>query len=184
MRRRRFEEDFMLVQTAAETYLGPGRVTRLDDPRVQLQLTDQRVWARLALALPYQPAIGDTLLVIGQVDDWYVIGVLEGSGQTTLTAPADLKLAAPRGKIELLAAQGVTIHSPATVRIVADQLEVAARSLVEKFTSATRWVTNLFRLRAGHAHTTVDSSYRLQAQKITARAQDDVHIDGNKIHLG
>src|SRR5208337_4251138 len=96
---------------------GPARVLQTASDRVQLELPDEFVWARVALAFPYQLVAGDSVLAIGQDGEWYVIGVLHGSGPTTLTVPGDLKLQA-RGAIEMTASKGVCIKSP-TVRIAA-----------------------------------------------------------------
>jgi hypothetical protein len=173
----------MLLELERSTYLGPAQVLQRNDRGVQLELPDELAWATVALAFPYQPAVGDKVLAIGRAGTWYVIGVIEGSGTTTLMVRGDLKLLAPHGKIELMAGAGVTIHS-SIVRILADRIEVLARTIFEKFTSASRWVKELFHLRAGHARTIVSSTYRVKAKRIVERAEDDVHIDGRKIHLG
>ena len=44
------------------TYLGPARVTQVEERRVELAFPDQQVWAQLALAYPYQPVVGDSVL--------------------------------------------------------------------------------------------------------------------------
>src|SRR5262245_24923048 len=139
----------------ATTYLGPARVLQVTDKQLLLELPDARAWGQTALAYPYQPQAGDTVLAVGQEDQWYVIGVLEGKGVTSFTAPADLRLLAPRGKIELTSAGGVNICSTA-VQIVADRFEINARAVLEKFGRACRWVTGLFQVRAGQLLTSVN----------------------------
>lgn len=165
------------------TYLGPARVGKAAGNRVQLVFPDQRVWALLAIAYPYQPVAGDTVLAISQDDAWYVIGVLKGSGKTSFTAPGDIEFRAPHGRIDLISAKGLRIRSP-VVKIVSDKLELLAGSMYEKFDTARRWVKGAFQLRAGRVRTTVDGTYRVKAQRIVERAEDDVKIDGRKIHLG
>src|SRR5262249_15196091 len=103
----------------ATTYLGPARVLQAADNQLLLDLPEGRAWGQTALAYPYQPQAGDTVLAVGQEDQWYVIGVLEGKGVASFTAPADLRFLAPRGKIEMVSADGVHICSTA-VQIVAD----------------------------------------------------------------
>lgn len=66
----------------------------------------------------------------------------------TLTVPGDLALRAPRGRIQLAAADGVALKGP-RVTITADRLEPLARSVVERFGRAARWVRETFQLRAG-----------------------------------
>ena len=68
-------------------YLGPGHVTRVEPHAVEVEIrSGARVAAQMALAFPYAPREGDVLLVIGKDDEHYVIGVLHGTGQSTLTS--------------------------------------------------------------------------------------------------
>jgi hypothetical protein len=165
------------------TFLGPAEVLRVEDSRVLLSLPQAQAWATVALAFPYQPQPGDTLLVIGQDEDYYVIGVIKGSGPTRMTVPGDLRLEAPHGAIDLVAGRGVNLLGP-SVRLLADQVEVTARTLVEKLVNATRWVADLCHLRAGTVHTVAESTYKVKAARIAERADGDVRIDGEHIHLG
>ena len=173
----------MLLELEQTTYLGPAQVLLAAGRRVKLELPDEHVWAQSALAFPYQPVAGDTVLAIAQSGTWYVIGVLKGTGPTTLIVPGDLRLLAPRGSIELSSSQAVRIKSP-EVKLVAHKLELVARTIFERFASATRWVREAFQLRAGRMRTQVESSYRVKAGRIVERAEGDVKIDGRKIHLG
>jgi hypothetical protein len=165
------------------TYLGPARVRATAGNRVQLEFPDELPWAMLALAYPYQPAVGDTVLAAGQGANWYVIGVLQGSGKTTLMVPGDLELLAPRGRIRLMAGKGVQVKSP-EVKITADKLELVARRVMEHFTDAVRWVKDTWQVRAGRIRTQVEGDYHVTAKRINERAEEDVKIDGTKINLG
>src|SRR5258708_5414385 len=89
------------------TYLGPARVREVVGNRVRLEFPDELPWALLALAYPYQPAPGDTVLAAGQGANWYVIGVLQGTGKTKLMVPGDFEVLAPKGRISLFAGKGV-----------------------------------------------------------------------------
>jgi hypothetical protein len=173
------------MQLALEqvTYLGPARVARVAGPRMQLELPDEFGWAQTALAFPYQPEEGDIVLAIGQSGAWYVIGILSGSGTTTFAVPGDLALRAPCGRIELTAADGVTLKS-SRVTITADRLELLARAVVESFGRATRWVRDTFQLRAGRLRSRIKGDYSLKACRIRETADAEVRIDGTKIHLG
>jgi hypothetical protein len=165
------------------TYLGPARVLQSAEGRVKLELPDELAWAVSALAFPYQPATDDIVLVVGRSGAWYVIGVLKGSATTTLTLPADFEVRAPRGKISLKASQGVEIAGD-RIRLTANRLELAAKSVMERFVDVTRWVTKTFQLRAGRMRTRVEGNYDVAAQRIIERADCDVKIDGQKINLG
>ena len=176
-------EEAMLAATLTMTYLGPAKVLAAAGNRARLEVLDEPIWAVLALASPYRPAAGDLVLAIAQAGAWYVIGVIEGQGKTMLSVPGDLEISAPRGRIEISAARGVRLKS-AEVSLVADRLEVAARSVFERFGEATRWVKAAFQLRAGRMRTCVEQDYDLMADRIVQRAEHDVRIDGSKIHLG
>ena len=123
------------------------------------------------------------MLTVGQDGAWYVIGVLQGSGKTSMTVPGDLCFRAPFGSIELTAARRVKIKSPA-VQIVTGKLELLARSVFERFTHAQRWVTETFQIRSGRLRARVKGSYDIKAERILERADGDVKIDGRQIKLG
>src|SRR5262245_32873699 len=143
----------MLTELSRGTYLGPARVVVRDGNRVALAFPDQEVWAVMALAFPYEPQAGDTVLAAGQDANWDVIGLLKGTGPCTFSAPGDLRLSAPNGKLELLGGRGVHVRTP-RFDVVAETVEVVARSLTEKVQQACVWVKDLFRVRAGKAQTT------------------------------
>lgn len=165
------------------TYLGPARVHRVAGNRIQLEFPDELPWAMLALAYPYQPAVGDTVLAAGQGQNWYVIGVLQGTGKTTLMVPGDFEVLAPKGRINLIAGKGFQVKSP-EVKITAGKLELVAKRISERFFDATRWVKNAWQIRAGRVRTETEGDYQVKAGRIIERAEKDVRIDGEKIHLG
>lgn len=165
------------------TYLGPARVHRVAGNRVQLEFPDELPWATLALAYPYQPAVGDTVLAAGQDQRWYVIGVLQGTGRTTFMVPGDFEVLAPRGRINLVAGKGLQMKSP-DVKITAGKLELVAKCISEHFAEASRWVKNIWQMRVGRLRTAVENDYQVNARRIIERAEEDVRIDGNKINLG
>jgi ABC-type molybdenum transport system ATPase subunit/photorepair protein PhrA len=165
------------------TYLGPARVHRVAGSRIQLEFPDELPWAMLALAYPYQPTVGDTVLAAGQGQNWYVIGVLQGTGKTTLMVPGDFEVLAPKGHINLIAGKGFQVKSP-EVRITAGKLELVAKRISERFLDATHWVKNSWHIRAGRVRTEVEGNYQVKAKRIIERAEEDVRIDGEKIHLG
>lgn len=164
-------------------FLGPARVCEVSSHWVRLEFPDELPWAMLALAYPYQPAVGDTVLAAGQSHKWYVIGVLQGTGKTTFAVPGDFEVLAPRGRISLIAGKAFQVKSP-EVKITAGKLEVIARRVFERFTDAVRWVKGAWQLRAGRVRTHVGGDYQVNADRIIQRADQDVRIDGDKVHLG
>jgi hypothetical protein len=171
----------MLTETTAR--LGTGTVLEVEAARVRLALEDQQVWATPALAYPYRFVAGDSVLAMGQDSAWYVIGVLKGKGTASFVAPADLELRAPNGSIGLIAAEGVRIQAP-EVEVEADRLELAARTIFERCVRAYRRVAEALHLRAGSVQSVVEETWDVRAGRITERAEGDVRIDGEKIHLG
>ena len=165
------------------TYLGPARVCEVAGNRVRLEFPDALPWATLALACPYQPVVGDTVLAAGQGQNWYVIGMLQGTGKTRFLVPGDFEVLAPKGRIRLIAGRGIQVKS-AEVKITAGKLELVARRIIEHFTDATRWIKDTWNLRAGRSRTEIETDYQVKAKRIDARAEHDVRIDGDKIHLG
>ena len=170
----------MLVETT--NYVGPARILDVIESRVVLQLGDLEVPATVALT-PYRPVCGDIVLAIGGETGYYVIGLLHGTGPTTITSPGDLNIIATNGVISLLSTKMVSLKSP-TIRLNANRLDVAARAVFERFSTAYTWIKDNFQLRTGRMRTTVRDSYHLGAERIVEKARKDVTIDGDSINLG
>ena len=69
----------------AAEYLGPASVIRLEGATPICEVPEVgEVRAELALAFPYEPTLGDELLVIGKRDRYWVIGVLRARGEVSL----------------------------------------------------------------------------------------------------
>jgi Protein of unknown function (DUF3540) len=164
-------------------YLGPARVREVSGNLVRLDVTGAETRAQVALAFPYELHEGDVVLAISQDSSWYVIGVLEHTGRTRMTLPGDFELCAPHGRIDVKAGNEIHLKGP-SVKIVATNLEILSRAILERCGRATRWVKESFQLRAGRARTVVESDYRLHAGRIVERAKGPVKIDGRKIDLG
>jgi len=169
--------------TTAFPFLGPALVVHAVDGRIKLDVLGEERWAVTALGFLYQPRVGDTVLAIGQEGTYYVIGVLKGTGPTTITVPADFEVRAPRGRIVLTAAEAVEVQGY-QVRISTKRLEILAQTAVERFGDVTRWVRETFQLRAGRLRSRITGTYDVGAERIVERAKGDVKIDGRKIHLG
>jgi hypothetical protein len=170
-------------ESAQELYLGPAIVIETGRRMLMLALPEENVWAHNAVSFPYQAESGDKVLAIGRSDAFYVIGVLEGKGKSLFTAPGDLEFRAPRGKIDLVSSEGLNIRT-SEMKVISNSIEFVARSIVEKYENAKRWVRQAFHLRAGSARTVVESTYKLRAERIVEKAKGEFKVDGDKIHLG
>jgi hypothetical protein len=171
----------MLTETA--TRLVPARILEVLGNRVCIELPDGRVWATLALASHYVPVRDDVVLAAGGGEEYYVIGVLRATGPTVITSSGDLTLLAPRGSVRILSTEGVAVKSR-FIRLQAGSIEMLARSLSERFSTAYTWVKENLNLRAGRMRTVVKESTHLSAGRIVERARKDVTIDGDSINLG
>jgi hypothetical protein len=169
---------------AARDYLGPAEVTEVRPHEIEARLPGGAlVRARLALAFPYDAAVGDELLLIGNGDAHYVIGVLHGRGRTALSFQGDVDLRAEGGVLRLSSDQAVTIEAP-EVSTLTDKLQQIAGAVTQRFTSLRQSVTELLSVRAGAAHTLVDEASFTQSKTATILTEGKVTINGKEIYLG
>jgi hypothetical protein len=140
------------------------------------------VRAEMALAFPYQPVVGDTLLVIAKGDATYVIGVLRGSGRSELSLPGDVELRAA-GELRLAGDKGVRIDGP-EIDIAGQKLRMVADSVVQRFTSVFQRVAEVLSVHAGESHTLVEGAAHTQAKTAAIVTEGTVTINGDEIHLG
>lgn len=167
----------------AREYLGPADVTEVRPCEVEVRLGGGAlVQARLALAFTYEPQPGDEVLVIGNTDGHYVIGVLHGTGKAVLSFPGDVDVRS-EGVLNLSARKGVRLEAP-EVEVQAGKLRVLAGALVQKLTSLRQHVSELYSVRAGQAHTVVDGASFTQSKSATILTEEKVTINGKAIHLG
>ncbi len=173
---------------APSEYLGPADVLEVEPLAMGVRLPDgSTVRAELALAFPYQAKPGDVVLVIGRGEAeraaFYVIGVLRGSGETTLTFNGDVRLRAQGGALRLEGDRGVEVRGP-ELSVVVSTVKVVAESMVQKLGSAYQRVTGLLSLRAGDAHTVVDGASFTKSKSGAILTEEKMTINGKQIHLG
>jgi hypothetical protein len=163
--------------------LAPATVVATQGRKLTVQMPEGEVTAENALAFPYQPVKGDTLLVIGQGQNHFAIGVLAAQGDMTIAFPANAVFAAPRGEIKFKSGKAIDLHSP-NVRLRAGKLEMIAKTISEKADNVYRIVRKLLKLDAGRTHTTVEETAQTNAGRYVVKAKQDVKMDGEKIYLG
>ncbi len=162
---------------------GPSTVLAIEDRDVLLASADGPKRARMAMAQSYRPAVGDEVLAVGRGEEWFVIGLLSGSGETMLTAPGDVTIAAPMGRVQVLARDGIVLKG-GLVTILAEKLELTAGHLFERLSTLTQWVSGAVQRRLGRERTHVEGDSDLKAGRIVQIADADVTIDGQRINLG
>jgi hypothetical protein len=150
---------------------------------VRVDIEGREVGAALALAFPYRPAEGDTLLVIGKGEAHYVIGVLHGTGQSALTFPGDVEIRASGGELSLAGDRGVRV-SGEEVALEARTVRVTAGALVQKLTSAYQRVREMLSVHAGEQETIVDGASLTRAKSAAVVTEETMSINGKQIHLG
>lgn len=168
-----------------DDYLGPAQVTAADGGKVAVELPGggPAIPVEMALALPYQPAVGDTLLVIGRGERYYAIGVLHGTGRTVLSIAGDIDLHAREGALSLSGDKGVAIRGP-EVEVEAGKVRMVADAVVQKFNSLYQRVSGLLSVRAQEAHTVVDNTSFTKAKNATLLTEETVTVNGKQILLG
>jgi len=165
-------------------YLGPGHVVAVMPHEVEVEIREGvRARARMALSITYEPSLGDVLLVIGKDDEHYVIGVLRGSGKTSLSFQGAVDLRATGGPLTLSSDTGVAIHGP-ELEIQTGKLQVFAGAVVEKLGSLYQRVRDTLNVHAGKTHTVVDDASFMTAKNASIVTVETMSINGNEIHLG
>jgi hypothetical protein len=164
--------------------LGPAEVLSVGPGYVEVCLEHGAVArAELALATPYEPAIGDQLLVIGDADRHWVIGVIRGKGRTVLSFDGDVELRSNDGVLRLASGKRVEVESP-DVAFHVGTLRTVADSVIEHVSSLTQRVRSLLSVHAGQRREIIDGSTTTQAQSSTLLTEGDVKVNGKAIHLG
>lgn len=164
-------------------YLGPATVVRAA-PLLEATLPGgEVVRPRLALAYPFVPAAGDTLLVIGGEERYFVIGVLSSTGRTELRFRGDVELRAANGTLELSAEQGVSLEAP-QIDIKTKRLNVLAEKVTEAFGTVLTRVKSLLSVHTGETDTVVHGEWSSRSERAAITSQEVVSVNGKEVHLG
>jgi hypothetical protein len=164
-------------------YLGPATVTRAGAALEAKLPSGDMVRPKLALAYPFVPAEGDTLLVIGQDDRYFVLGVLESTGKTELRFRGDVELRAVDGALDLHGSTGVSVSGP-SVAIETKKLGVVAEKVTEVFGSVFTRVKALLSVHTGETDTVVRGDWSSRSEHAAITSQETVSINGKEVHLG
>ncbi len=165
-------------------HLGPAEVVSVGAGKVEARIEGGRiVTAELALAMPYEPAENDRVLVIGEGGRAWVIGVLAGRGRTVLSFDGDVELRANDGVLRLASTKRVEVEAPdATFHV--GVLRTVADSVAVHVASFTQRVRELMTVHAGQKREIVDGSATTQAKSATLVTEGDVKVNGKAIYLG
>lgn len=169
-------------QLGKELYLGPATVIGVKGLRPIVQLPNGVETAvEMALAFPYNPVRGDTLLVVGKNASHYVIGVLVGNGETSLRFQGDVNLQAVDGKLRLLADE-VLVRTP-SFEVQATKVRTFAETVINKATNIFQNVREMVSTRAGEKHDLIVGECHTHADRATITTTGVTTINGKEVHL-
>ncbi|KIG12363.1 hypothetical protein DB30_01554 [Enhygromyxa salina] len=177
-----------------------GRVKAISEDGI---LVDDGAGTRLvrqATSCLLEPLVGDLVLLVAPVRDpgGHLLAVLErdSTQAATLSAPGDLVLATPRGRLSVRGAQGIELHTDKTLDLRADEARLQARSgkffLTEcaavirtMFASLTKFthvgellelLVDVVRQRSEHSTRVIAGTDQTQASDIDHKASNNVQI--------
>jgi len=165
------------------TILRPGRVIETDGDRALIDLGSARVWADPAMPVRYTPAAGDELLVAGEGDRFWIIGVLRGVGSVTIESVGDVSVRSLAGTLTLGGTEAVEVRA-GRMRVFADSLETIARAARDAFGSLLQTVSGRRTVQAGSDYRIIDGTAFQKSERTHAVSKKETRIDGSTVHLG
>ncbi|MFO0615143.1 MAG: DUF3540 domain-containing protein [Polyangiaceae bacterium] len=168
--------------TLVDDYLGPARVVDASSASPVVELGGRTVRAELALAFPYACAVGDSLLVIGRGERFYVIGVLASNGEVALRFMGDVRIQAVGGKLALEGDEGVRVRGK-SIDLVASRVKTLADSIVERANDVYRRVKDTLSEHSGEKRVLVDGSLSTRAESAATTTSGVITMNGKEIHL-
>lgn len=167
-----------------DRYLGAAKVTRVGPAKLEARLpSGEAIAPKLALAYPFTPAEGDSLLVIGQDGRWFVIGVLASTGETALRFQGNVELRAVEGKVALHGEHGVELRG-AEVDIKTRRLNVVAEKVTEVFGTIFTRVHELLSVHSGETEAVVRGQWSNRSERAAITSEETVSVNGKEVHLG
>lgn len=164
-----------------------ARVLAREGRDALIDLDGRQRWARIAIPPPAAVAAGDFVVVAGRDSEWWAVGTLGDPWEATdapaaeFDGKADIKVHAPRGRISL-AAQRIWLGGE-SVSIVAKALHATATSCVLQCQTVNQWIAGLVSQTVGRLYQGVTGDYHHHSHSIVERAEGQVTIKGDRIHL-
>ena len=165
-----------------------GQVLVCADDWALVDLPGRQTHARIAIPPPHALACGDWVVVVGRESQWYAVGIVatqhrEAADRTlTFLATQDtVAFHAPHGCITLAAKQ-MSLSGQA-VAIVSKTLRMTATSCLLQCLTVNQWVAGLVSQTVGRLYQGVTGDYHHHSQSIVERAEGQVTIKGDRIHL-
>jgi hypothetical protein len=165
-------------------YLGPATVTRTGAATLEARLpSGETIRPKLALAFPFVAAEGDSLLVIGQDARYFVIGVIESTGETQLRFRGNVELRSVDGTVEIEGEHGVELRGP-EIDIRTRKLNVVADKATEVFGTVFTRVKELLSVHTGSTDAVVHGQWSNRSKRASITSEEVVSVNGKQVHLG
>lgn len=164
-----------------------AQVLACDGRHALIDLHGRQEWARIAIPPPAAVTAGDFVVVAGRGHEWWAVGTLgdpwEAADESgpAFDGAADIVIHAPHGRI-LLAAARIWLGGE-KVSIVAKALRATATSCLLQCQTVNQWIAGLLSLTVGRLYQGVAGDYHHHSQSIVERAEGQVTIKGDRIHL-
>ena len=179
--------DRLPAQHAADLF-HVGQVLVCADDWALVDLPGRQTHARIAIPPPHALACGDWVVVVGRESQWYAVGIVATEHQeaadktlTFLATQDTVAFHAPHGCITL-AAKEMSLSGQA-VAIVSKTLRMTATSCLLQCVTVNQWVAGLVSQTVGRLYQGVTGDYHHHSQSIVERAEGQVTIKGDRIHL-
>lgn len=175
----------------ANSYLGRATICALPEDalkgggqqwRAQLP-SGKEVDVALAVPYGYRPQAGDEVVVVGEENRYFVIGVTKHAGKIELRFHGDVDLRSSHGTIELQAAKKVRLIAQ-EVELRSEVLSVVAEKIIDKAATIYQHARQLLSLRAGEKREVVQGDCNTQAERVHIASKEAVKVNGREIHLG
>lgn len=188
----RQDGDDVLVPTEGRTgyfvQIG-GELVRRDGALYVVSTSRGELRAKRAATCLLEPHEGARVLLALGADEAFILAILEGapSRSTEISVEGDLRLRAPKGKIALVAQEGVDLLSAGTTRVVSNELEVRsqrARLVSEGMEYAGAWIkgeVDKARVYARSLEQVVER-WSLKAKRTFRRVEDIEQVEAGSIH--
>ena len=166
-----------------DVFLGPATVVDMAGAAPIVKVGGERVRAQMALAYPYQPQVGDELLVIGKDGQHFVIGLLRATGEVALRFLGDVRLHAVAGTLQLQGDRGVEVTGD-EVSVRSKKLTLSAGAIWQRANHFYHRVRDILDVHAGEKRELIDGDLSVQADRATTLTRGVTTINGKEVHLG
>jgi hypothetical protein len=128
-----------------ECLLVKATVKGVSKQSLMIELSGSVMSARTAFSCLVSPMVGDTVLVNQNFDDYHVLAVLERSAEQdmSLNFPANVKMVATDGQLDLVSGQDINLLSTSNTRMVSGNIKMTAAAMNIKTNDLTAHISEI-----------------------------------------